>query len=387
MKPKIILHIDMDAFFASIEQRDNPKLRGRPVIVGADPRQGQGRGVVSTCSYEARVFGVHSAMPISMAYRKCPGGVYLAVDMKKYQRVSKEIFDILYDFTPDIEPISVDEAFLDISGSYHFYKTPYATALAIKERIKKEMNLIASIGIAPIKMAAKIASDLSKPGGLLEVSQEKLFDFLWPLAVEKLWGVGEKSKQALHAMNIKTIGDLAHTPMDALYNRFGENGRHLFELANGIDEREVSVGEDVKSVSHEHTFEEDTRDVEGLHKTLLYLSEKVSHRLRRYHLKGKTLTVKIRAKGFQTYTRSFTFAQRTNFVDTIYKKSRELFDDFDMTGTKIRLLGVKISNFYDEYVQESLFQDRSSEQKEKIHKAVDKIKGKFGEQAITRGSL
>lgn len=385
MAAKVIAHIDMDAFFAAVEQRDNPSLRGQPVVVGADPKAGRGRGVVSTCSYEARPFGIHSAMPISTAYKLCPHATFLPVDGKKYSCVSEEIFKIFYDFTPDIEPISIDEAFLDITGSFHFYKTPFDTCMKIKERIRGEIGLTASIGIAPIKMAAKIASDLCKPDGLLEVKQSDLLTFLWPLSIEKLWGVGDKTKKALNGLGVYTINDLAHAPEDKLSQHLGENGRHLFALANGIDERDVRREEEVKSVSNEHTFERDTNDLEKIYEILLFLSEKVSRRLRKEQLKGKTVTLKIRLEGFHTFTRAFTFFEKTNFSDVIYKKSRELFDEFYAPKMKIRLLGVRVSHFDEPYVQESLFENKGVQRLEKIHRAVDAIKDKFGEGAIHKG--
>jgi len=381
---RVIAHIDMDAFFAAVEQRDNPALRGRPVIVGADPKKGKGRGVVSTCSYEARQYGIHSAMPISTAYRKCPGGIFLPGNMRKYRKVSDQMFDILYDFTPDMEPVSVDEAFLDITGSYHFYQTPYKTCLAIKERIKKELHLTASIGIAPTKMVAKIASDFSKPDGLLEIHPDKLLEFLWPLPVEKLWGVGQQTQKALNAMGIQTVGELAKYPAANLHKRLGVHGQHLSDLANGIDERDVCVDDEIKSVSHEHTFDEDTADKDKIYSTLSFLSEKVSRRLRKYELKGKTVTLKVRLSNFRTVTRAHTFGAGINFFDDIYRQARQLFDVFYRPSMKVRLLGVRVSNFNDSYVQEDLFESRISEKREKVHKAVDLIKDKFGEKAIQR---
>ena len=385
MPAKVFVHVDMDAFFAAVEQRDNPRLDGQPVVIGADPQHGRGRGVVSTCSYEARAFGVHSAMPISTAYRLCPHAVFLPVDMRKYSQASDEIFDILYDFTPDIEPLSIDEAFLDITGSWHLFGTPLNTCLEIKKRIKSQVRLTASIGIAPIKMAAKIASDLSKPDGLLEIHLENLFDFLWPLPIEKLWGVGPKTKEALNILGIKTVGELARISLHDLRRRLGEHGEHLYHLANGIDPRDIVTELAAKSISHEHTFDADTGRQNEIQEVLMSLSEKVSRRLRRLSIKGKTLTLKVRLKGFQTYTRAFTFGERTNFSDTIYKKVWELFIEFYKPGMNIRLVGVKISHFEDPYVQDSLFEDKDMMRQEKVHSAVDRIKDKFGETAIVRG--
>lgn len=342
-------------------------------------------GVVSTCSYEARVYGVHSAQPISLAYRLCPHAVFLPVDGEKYHKVSEEIFKTLYDFTPDLQPLSIDEAFLDITGSYHLFKTPFVTAQAIKKRILEKVQLTCSIGLAPNKMVAKIASDFCKPNGLLEIKPDKIFEFLWPLPVEKLWGVGPKTKTLLSQLGIRTVGDLAKIPLPDLSARFGQFGKHLYELSHGIDDRSVETEEEIKSVSHEHTFERDTQNREEIDEVLLYLSEKVSRRLRKNDLKGKTLTVKIRLKGFQTYSRAHTFSGRTNFFEDIYHQAKTIFEEFYKKGTAIRLIGVRLSNFDDPYVRESLFVLPSNEKKEKIHHAVDLIKDKFGETAIHRG--
>jgi nucleotidyltransferase/DNA polymerase involved in DNA repair len=255
---RFIVHVDMDAFFAAIEQRDNPKFKGKPVIVGANPKKGEGRGVVSTCSYEARKFGIHSAMPISIAYKKCPQAVFLPVDMAKYERVSGEIYEILYNFTPQIEPVGIDEAFLDITRSFHLFESPHKTCLLIKSKIKSQTGLTASLGLAPTKMAAKIASDLKKPDGLVEISKEGLSEFLRPLDVGKIWGLGKKSQTVLHNMGIITIGELAKTDLGKIKEVFGKNGEYFRQLANGIDDSEVDTSEKIKSVSNEVTFFQDT---------------------------------------------------------------------------------------------------------------------------------
>ncbi|MBF0484278.1 MAG: DNA polymerase IV [Candidatus Omnitrophica bacterium] len=383
-----ILHIDMDAFFAAVEQRDDPRLLGKPVIIGADPQGGKGRGVVSTCSYEARKFGVHSAMPISQAFKKCPKGFFLQPDMDKYSRVSAEIMKILYDFTPEIEQVSVDEAFLDITGSYHLWKTPLAVGQSIKARIKKDLDLNCSIGIASNKMIAKIASDYCKPNGLLQINAEQILEFLWPLTVDKIWGVGAKTKEILNNSGIFTVGDMAHTSRELLRSRLGEHGLDLYELANGIDDRGVVLEHDVKSVSNEYTFDEDTNNKEELYKTISYLCEKVSYRLRQDELKGKTITVKIRTGAFKTVTRSRTLDDRTNFFDDIYKNSKQLFDEyFGSLPSKevVRLIGVRVANFEENFVQDSLFEPALDIKKEKVHQVMDKIKNKFGEGVIGRG--
>ncbi len=385
MPPRVIAHIDMDAFFAAIEQRDDPALKGRPVVVGADPRAGRGRGVVSTCSYEARRYGIHSAMPISAAYRNCPGAVFLPVDMRKYSKVSREMFELLYDFTPDIEPLSIDEAFLDITASARLFGTPLETCRKIKEQVKKQLRLTATIGIAPNKMVAKIALAQAKPDGLLEITTDNLLSFLWPLPVSQMFGVGEQTQKILSAMGIQTVGDLAKTPAALLRAQLGVRGQHLSDLANGLDERAVVTQEEVKSVSHEHTFEEDTAGREQMDSVLSVLCEKVSRRLRLAGLKGKTVTLKARFSDFKTTTRDITLPGRTDLFDEIYPAIRRLWDGVYDKTKKYRLLGVRVSHFDQPYVRESLFDDGAPTKAEKIGRAVDLIKDRFGEKGIIRG--
>ena len=388
-KTRYIVHVDMDAFFASIEQRDNPDIRSRPVVVGADPKGGRGRGVVSTCSYEARRFGIHSAMPISTAYQKCPDAVYLPPDIGKYEIVSNQIFQILYSFTPDVEPVGVDEAFLDITGSFHLFGastllgTPLGTCILIKNKIKEKTGLTASIGLAPTKMAAKIASDLKKPDGLVEVTAEKLLEFLWPLEVRRIWGLGEKSEEVFGRMGIRTIGDLAKTDVGKLIKTFGKNGEHFWRLANGIDDRTVDAGIDAKSISNEITFDRDTSDEEKIASALIALCEKVSSRLRHENLKTRTVGLKIRLEGFHTYTRASTVPEATNFADSLYKVIKGLYNNFNVKGKRVRLVGVKASNLLQSDFNDSLFPHDDKKQ-EAIHSAVDIIKGKFGEESIYR---
>lgn len=381
---RYIIHVDMDAFFSAIEQRDNPALRDKPLVIGADPKDGHGRGVVSTCSYEARRFGIHSAMPISIAYKRCPHALFLPVDMEKYSRASSQINKIFYNFTPTVEKISIDEAFLDISGSYHLFGTPIETARFLKSRIKEKTGLTASVGLAPIKMAAKIASDIDKPDGLVEVTQDKLLDFLWPLDIDKIWGLGKKSKVIFNNQGIYTIGDLARKDLKEVEGLFGKNGTFFWTLANGIDEREVECGMEAKSVSNEHTFAEDTGDRVTIESALASLCEEVSGRLRSDNLKGKTITLKIRLEGFLTYTRAKTLDKPTNFVDTIYKTIQDLLKKFDRKGKKVRLVGVKVSNFASGPVQSTFFDPEDCKKQERTHQATDKIKARFGQDAIFR---
>ena len=382
---RYIVHLDMDAFFAAVEQRDNPAYRGKPVIVGADPKQGKGRGVVSTCSYEARKFGVRSAMPISTAYQKCPQAIFLPVDMEKYNLVSERIIGILRGFSPFVEQVSIDEAFLDISASYKLHGTPYRSCLAMKDKIKAATGLTASVGLAPTKMAAKIASDLSKPDGLLEVNNDGLFDFLSPLDVGRLWGVGEKTKTALNDMGIRTIGDLGRRSKEELTGVFGRNGIWFWEASRGIDTGEVISEREAKSVSNESTFERDTNDKIAVERELFRLCELVSDRLRDAELKGRTVTLKIRLEGFQTYTRSVTLAEPTNFPEELIRVVRRLREGFSDKGRKIRLVGVRVSHLSGADEQ-TLFRPQGEEKKEEVHKAVDRIKKKFGRGCIFRAS-
>ena len=295
------------------------------------------------------------------------------------------MFDILYEFTPEIEPLSIDEAFMDITGSIRLFGAPLEIGAKVKERIQQELRLPATIGIAPNKMAAKIASAHAKPDGLLEITTDKLLSFLWPLPVAKMFGVGEQTEKILAAMGIWTIGDLAKIPAASLCERLGARGQYFWDLANGRDAREVVLEEEVKSVSHEHTFEEDTANREEMDTVLSVLSEKVSRRLRSDGLKGRTVTLKLRAGDFRTITRDITLAERTNFFDVIYQTGRSLLGTSCEPGKKYRLIGVRVSNFRQPYVRDNLFEEVTSDKTEKIHRAVDTIKAKFGEKGIVRG--
>jgi len=382
---RFIVHVDMDAFFAAIEQRDNPSLVGKPVIVGADPKGGRGRGVVSTCSYEARAFGIHSAMPISFAYRLCPLAKFLPVDMEKYSEVSEQIAKILYSFTPLVEMVSIDEAFLDITGSHHLFGGPRETCIKIKQAIRKLTDLSASLGLAPTKMAAKIASDLKKPDGFVEVKAEQLCSFLEPLDIGKLSGLGKQSKKALLEMGIHTIGQLARIDPHTLGAAFGKNGIYFWQLAQGIDPREVAVENTIKSISNEITFPKDSFSRQEVSAALLELCEKVSLRLRDQGYKANTIALKIRLSGFDTYSRSKTLATATNFADTLYKVVSKLFSNFNTQSRGVRLVGVKVSGLCGEDIKDTLFcDDEKYQRKKRIHRAIDTINQKFGSGAIRR---
>ncbi|MCX5679853.1 MAG: DNA polymerase IV [Candidatus Omnitrophica bacterium] len=385
VKRSFIAHVDMDAFFASVETRDKPSLHLKPVIVGSDPKGGRGRGVVSACSYEARSFGIHSAMPISVAYRKCPHGVFIPVDMEKYSAASREIYEILHTFTPDIEPVGIDEAFLDITGSYHLFGTPLETCRLIKSKIKDLTGLTASIGLAPSKIAAKIASDLGKPDGLLEVPEGGLAEFLCPLEVQRLWGLGPKAEKALEAIGIKTIGELARRPIEHIRGAIGSQATDFWKIANGIDESELTIGREAKSISNEITFDSDTADRDVVFGALMDLSEKVAGRLRESALWAKTITLKIRLSGFKTYTRSVTASKPTNITNFLYNATKELYNEFK--EQKIRLVGVRASSFSSGEVEKDLFTHAADRKLEDIESSVDKIRIKFGNNAIYRASI
>jgi len=385
-RERFIVHADMDAFFASVEQRDAPELRLCPVIVGSDPKRGKGRGVVSACSYEARKFGIHSAMPISEAYRLCPDGVFLPVNMDRYSEVSEEVYDVFYSFTPDIQPIGIDEAFLDITGSHHLFGGPVETCKRIKAKIKNDIGLAVSIGLAPNKTAAKIASDIEKPDGLVRVTTDGLLSFLHPLPVGKLWGLGKKSCGSLNGMGIFTIGDLAKASPRRIRQALGNSGDAFRAIASGIDDDPVESGGEAKSVSNELTFDLDTANKDKVASALMHLSEKVSSRLREGHIKCRTVTLKIRLEDFTTRTRSFTFKRATNLTDELYIKVNELYNAFNCGRGKVRLVGVRASGLSRLTEEKELFEAEIDKKRESVDIGMDKIKMRFGNGSIYRAS-
>lgn len=384
---RVILHIDMDAFFASIEQKDNPQYRGKPVIVGADPKGGKGRGVVSACSYEARKFGIHSAMPISQAYCRCPQGIFLRPRMEKYQKVSQNIREIFYQFTPLVESISIDEAFLDITGSQRLFGSPEEIGNSLKKLIREKENLSSSVGIAPNKFLAKIASDLCKPDGLLIVKPTEIKKILHPLLINKLWGVGKKTEKKLANLGIETIGQLASFKEEYLESLFGKMGKHLWQLAQGIDERQVEPSHEMKSIGHETTFGQDTDDINLLHQTLLSLSQQVARRAWRHSVQGRTLTLKLRYGDFRTITRSRTQSEPLFTADEIFNLAKDILEKIDLKGKVVRLIGVSLSHLDPMSMgQISIFQDEEKK-KTKLSRAEEQIINKFGDRSITRALL
>jgi DNA polymerase-4 len=381
----MILHIDMDAFYASVEQRDRPELRGLPVIVGGSSA---GRGVVCAASYEARKFGVHSAQPAVTARRLCPDGVFVAPRMKHYAQVSQQIFERFLRYTPLVEPLSLDEAFLDVSGSEKLFGPAEVIAEKVKHDIRTELGLVASVGIAPNKFLAKIASDLDKPDGLTVVDPERTQEFLDPLPVGRLWGVGRVTNRTLELRGIRTIAQLRKLPTESLRHLFGEQGEHLSRLAHGIDDRAVTIDRKAKSISHETTFPVDVSDREILAAWLLELSDQLGSRLRRSHLAGRTLQLKIRFHDFRTLTRAATFAEPTNGTQAIADAALALYrDKIASNHPPVRLLGVGISRFDDRTThQQSLFAEEEHQQQRQIDTVADQIRQKFGHDSLARGS-
>ncbi len=385
---RTILHVDMDAFYASVEQRDRPELRGRPVIVGSDPKEGKGRGIVATCSYEARKFGVHSAQPISKAWKLCPQGIYVRPDMEKYARVSGLIMDIFGDFTDLIEQVSVDEAFLDVTGSEKLFGDGPTIARKIKTRIGHELGLTASVGVAASKFIAKVASDLEKPDGLVIVRPGGEKEFLSPLPIRRLWGVGPKTEEDLKRAGLQRIGQIADLSHSELAVRLGKTGAHLWQLANGIDDRPVVSAEGFKSIGHEITFDKDTSDAGLLHATLLALSEKVAQRLRANQTRARTITVKFREADFSTFTRRITLNPSVNTAEEIFPVADKLLQSLWREGLLVRLIGIYSSNLEVETIgkQMSLL-DQPSPKNQKLASAMDSITQRFGGKAITRAAL
>jgi len=341
---RTILHIDLDAFYASSEQSVNQSLKNKPLIVGADPKEGKGRGVVLTASYEARKYGVHSGQPISQAYRLCPDAIYVRPNWHLYEQLSVKVMNILKAFADKLEQVSIDEAFLDITNKIADYDDAASLTKAIKSAIKRETGLTCSIGIAPNKSVAKIASDIQKPDGLTIVKPDQTSSFLASLLASKISGIGPKSQKLLADLGIKTIGELASYPVDELVRHFGKNGVWMWSIANGIDRSEVVEQYERKSISAERTFEEDVSDFGILYKTLGLLSDEVANVLRKEGFLFKTAGIKVRFEDFTTITRGKTLKDYTDSQQVLNKRCQELFKEFEDDSRKIRLVGVRVSS-------------------------------------------
>ncbi len=378
----MIIHIDMDAFYASVEQRDNPGFAGLPIVVGGTPQQ---RGVVAAASYEARKFGIRSAMPSSTAIKLCPEVVFVPMRMKHYTNISKQIREIFLRYTPLVEPLSLDEAFLDVEGSTHLFGDAGEIAASIKDDIRKELGLTASVGIAPNKFVAKIASDLEKPNGFVKIDPP-LKLFLDPLDVNKLWGIGKSTENKLKAIGIHTIREFRHSDPDVLRPCVGSSLEHLLQLANGEDDRKVVPHRPAVTMSRETTFARDIDDIETLEISLLALTEQLAARLRKKNLSARTIGIKLRYSNFKTITRSQTQPTSTNGTQEIWKTARRLLRTALGENFKIRLVGIQTSSLEDTPSSENtLFEYPEVERQKKIDRVVDDLNQRFGDQAIRRG--
>ena len=408
-----IMHVDMDAFFASVEQLDHPEYKGHPVIVGGL----SSRGVVATASYEARKFGVHSAMPISRAKKLCPHGIYVYPNMARYKEISHIIHKVMEEFTPIIEPLSLDEAFLDVTGITHKFTGPKALGRAIKDRVFEETGLIISAGLAPNKFLAKLASDLDKPDGLVVIPYGKECESLANLPIKRIWGVGPSTERRLKDGGFSFIKDIQALPDEtALVPYVGNQARRVWELARGIDERPVETDRQIQSVGNEETYEYDVEDPAAIDLELHYFANRVAKRLRKYGLMGHTVSIKVRYKDFKTVSRQKRLDSSTDQERVIYDTSVLLWNKLmrDTLSTKqeeqevmgatprpkfdnsilevpvkpIRLLGVTVSGLSTEgIVQDDLFSIEADEKDEKLSTVLDSLASKFGEGAIMSGAL
>jgi DNA polymerase-4 len=371
----------MDAFFAAVEQREDPALRGKPLLIGHDGP----RGVVATASYEARPFGCHSAQPMAVAKRLCPHAVILPVRMALYKQVSTRMFTILDEFSPIVEPLSIDEAFLDLTGSEAALGPAGEVARRLKDRIRAELRITASVGVAPNKFLAKLASDMNKPDGLTIIGAADVDRILPPMPVTKLWGIGNATARRLANLGIRTVGDLRAKPKKWADELLGSEAERYVRLAHGIDDRPVVPDREAKSISHEHTFGEDVADPATIRNLLLEQVEQVAARLRRHALKARGVSLKIRYGDFQTVNRSTTLPSSTDSTAELWQSARELFDRWDFRP--VRLIGVAAERLLgsDSPGQMMLFSDPDREKQRKLDAVADQINQRFGKQAIRRG--
>ena len=373
----------MDEFFAAVEKLDHPELRGKCLLVGGDPK---GRGVVSTASYEARAFGCHSAMPMAKAIRLCPHAIILPVNGRRYGEVSDHIFDILGRFSPLVEPLSIDEAFLDVTGCLRLMGEGPVIGRRIKQAIRDETGLTASLGVAPNKYLAKLASDLKKPDGLVVIREEDVEQVLKDLPVRRLWGCGPAVEKTFDRLGIKTIGQVRRMPLEVLTRALGSSGEHFWRLAHGMDDRPVEGGGQAKNIGQEETFAVDVADREQLRQVLLSHVEEVARRLRRHALAARTVTLKIRHGDFTTLTRSETLPSPTNQTQALWEASRGILEAWAGKGFKpLRLLGMTASNLTAlEGRQLSLFGAEGDRKQEQLDQTLDAINRKFGRKAVRR---
>lgn len=375
------MHVDMDAFYAAVEQADNPEMKGRPVIVG-----GGARGVVSAASYEARKYGVRSAMPMFQARKLCPGGIFLPVRMRRYKEISRRIMGILREFSPLVEQISIDEAYLDITGTEALLGLATDVGANVKRTIFKVTFLTCSVGIAPNKFLAKIASEKKKPDGLTVIEEEDVAEFLSGLPIDRIHGIGAKTAGAFRELGASVVADILRFPPAFLVKRFGQYGLKIFEKAQGIDLSPVVPSAEPKSVSAEDTFQQDTDDMEELQRWLMIQSESVGRDLRKNGYRGRTVTVKVKFSDFKSITRSRTLEEPTNCTETIFTVAAALLRELRVPK-KLRLIGVGLSNLTGLERQALLIENARSRRDESLDRAMDEIHAKFGETALKRGRV
>ena len=377
-----ILHVDMDAFFAAVEQLDHPELRGKPVLVGHDGL----RGVVAAASYEARKFGCHSAQPMAQAKRACTHAIIMPGRFARYHEISLRLFDILGDFSPLVEPISVDEAFVDLTGTERLHGAAENVASRIKARVHQELELTASVGVAPNKFLAKLASDLQKPDGLTIIRVEDIDRVLPPLPVTRIWGIGPKTAKELERSGLRTIGDLRRVGLKWLQERFGDSGEHYFRLAHGEDSRDVTPDSDAKSIGQEQTFGVDLIHLDEIRAVLLGQVENVAARVRRHGRRAGSVHLKIRFGDFQTITRSQTLAEPTDSTTELWNAAKSILEKWsEESFSPVRLIGMQASSLTGEPLQQTLFVNHDAEKQRKLDRAVDAINQRIGESSVFRG--
>ena len=379
-----ILHVDMDAFFASVSELDYPQYRGRPLVVGAGSR-----GVVLSANYAARKFGIRAAMPVSRAQRMAPTAIFIPPDHERYSDVSRRVMEIFFEYTPYVEPLSLDEAFLDVTGSRRLFGSGRDIAQAIRKRVSEQEKITCSVGISTTKFIAKLASGRCKPDGMLEIAHDRILTFLHPLPVNEIWGVGPKTNEELQRLGLRTVADIAHTPIETLKRALGESaGVALYELAWARDYREVVPDAPEKSISAAETFSYDLDDREEIFRELLRLTERATHRLRKRELRSKTIGLKVRFSDFTTITRSKTVALPINGTHEIYEIAKDLFIALKIDGARIRLLGVSLENLSDETgaVEQLELGEREVGWRE-AQAAIDRAINRFGRGSVLPARL
>ena len=384
MENSTILHVDMDAFFASVEERDNPELKGKVVVVGAGVR-----GVVSSANYAARKFGIRAAMPVTQAKRLAPQAIFISPNHEKYSAVSAEIMEIFRSFTPYVEPISLDEAFLDVTGAKKLLGSGREIGEKIRKRVVQEARITCSVGIAPNKFIAKLASGRCKPNGLLEIHAERILDFLHPLPVSEIWGVGPRTNEELLQLGLRTVADIAHTPKATLIRALGEAaGESLYELAWGRDGREVEIGESDKSISSAETFDMDIDDEEIILKEILRVCERAASRMRQRNLSARTIAIKVRFADFKTINRSKTMPSPVTSTKEIYEISKNLYQKLNLNRARIRLVGVSLENLNEGEVkfEQMVLGERDKGWREATA-AIDAASERFGDGSVRPARL